>query len=370
MSSKLASSTAIPRIEFPNWQSRWLLRGVARSQPLHPVTFPRPVERFLGWYERRVLGVDISEIRIDLPIFLLGTPRSGTTMLQDILCSHESVAYMNNTMHRFPTTFCTIDHYRRRLGLDFEAERYLKDSVRVSTGSPSDAIGFWAEFFGIDVFSLEYRDLQIADLPARRIERMQNTIRKLIWCYGTPYRRFFSKLLAAVQYTHVIRDLFPNAKFIHILRDARFTANSMVKLCHLELEHQRSNRGGRKDPTNFFIPYPRFPRLAAYVEQFGLEDFRTTAHLWNDVVSYLGEVKASIPCYYEVRFEDIVAAPEERISAILEFCELPPVRKNNAAFWDKIRSVGHVTHKNQYSNFEQIEEICRENLRKHGYLDS
>lgn len=356
-------------VAFPNWHSRWLLGGVARSQPLRPVKFSRPLERFLEWYERSVLRVDISRINIVRPIFLLGTPRSGTTMLQDILCSHESIAYVNNTMHRFPTTFCAIDHYRRRLALDFEAERYLNDSVRVSAGSPSDAVAFWAEAFGLDPFSLEYRDVQIGDLPASRIERMKDMIRKYIWCYGEPYRRFFSKLLAVVQYTHIVRDLFPDAKFIHILRDARFTANSMLKHCHLELEHQRAYDGGGNDPANLFVPYPRFPRLTAYVEQFGLEDFRTTAHLWNDVVSYLDGVKASIPHYCEVRFEDIVAAPKERISAILEFCELPSVGTSNTAFWDKIRSVGYVTHKNRYSNFEQIEEICHENLQKHGYLD-
>lgn len=363
-----AGSRAQSGVTFPNWQSRWLLGGMARSQPLRPVELPRLLERSLAWYERAILGVDISGITIDRPIFLLGTPRSGTTMLQDILCSHESVAYVNNTMHRFPTAFCTVDHFRRRLALDFETERYLNDSVRISPGSPSDAVGFWADWFGVDPFSLEYRDLQLDDLPASRVERMRETIRKVIWCHGKPYRRFFSKLLAVVQYTHIVRDLFPDAKFIHILRDARLTANSMVKHCHLEIEHQKSY-GWAKDATDVFIPYQRFPRLTTYIEQFGLEDFRTTAHLWNDIVAYLDGIKASIPSYHEVRFEDIVAAPRERIAAILEFCELSPARQDNATFWDKVRDVGNVTHTNRYGNFEQIEEICRENMQKHGYLN-
>jgi sulfotransferase family protein len=354
-------------VTFPNWQSRWLLRGLARSQPLRPVEFPAWLEGALGWYERHVLGVDVRRIGIDRPIFLLGTPRSGTTMLQDILCSHESVAYVNNTMHRYPTTFCVIEHYRRALALDFEADRYLHDSVRVSAGSPSDAIGFWADAFGLDLFSLEYHDLP-GGLSADRIARMKDTIRRYIWCYGTPYRRFFIKLLAVVQYTHVLRDIFPDAKFIHILRDARFVANSMVKHCQLELQHQRAHYGGEKDPPRLFIPYPRFPKTTAYVEQFGLEDVRTTAHIWNDVIAYLDGVKASIPHYCEVRFEDIVAAPAERIGALLEFCELPPARANNTLFWNKVGGIGAVSHTNRYRNLEQIEEICHENLQKHGYL--
>jgi hypothetical protein len=355
-------------VTFPNWQSKWLLGGLARSQPLSPVELPRPLERFLEWYERAFLRVDVSRVKIDRPIFLLGTPRSGTTMLQDILCSHESVGYVNNTMHRFPTRFCAVEHCRRLLGLDFEAERYLSDSVRVSAGSPSDTVGLWAEWFGVDPYSLKYTELGIGDLPAGRVERMKDTIRRAIWCYGEPYRRFFSKLLAVLPYTHLIRDLFPDARFIHILRDARFTANSMVKHCRLELEHQRTYFNGGKDGVGLFVPYPRFPRLTAYVEEFGLEDYRTTAHLWNDIVAYLDDVKATIPHYYEVRFEDLTAAPAERFAEILDFCELPAVPSSNTAFWDKIRSVGHVSHTNRYSNFEQIQEICRANLQKHGYL--
>jgi hypothetical protein len=357
-------------VVFPNWQSRLLLRGVAQRQPLEPARFPPLVDRFFQWYERRVLGVDTSAVPLDRPIFLLGTPRSGTTMLQDLLCSHQDVAYVNNTMHRVPTAFCVIDHYRRRLQLDFEAERYLQDSVRVTAGSPSDAVAFWARWFGVDPFSFEYRAIQTADLSPATVAEMQDTIRKFIWCFGRPYRRFFSKLLAVIQYTHVVKDLFPQAKFVHIVRDARFTANSMLKHCRREIEHQRAVHGGAgpKD-GRYFIPYPRFPRLAEYVSEFGLENIRTTAHLWNDILDYFDTLKASIPCYLEVRFEDLVAAPRERLAEILEFCELAPVPADNRAFWGRMEKVGKVGHQNKYSSFEVVEEICHEQMRKHGYLD-
>ena len=34
------------------------------------------MERFLKWYERRILHIDVSAIVIDRPIFLIGLPLS------------------------------------------------------------------------------------------------------------------------------------------------------------------------------------------------------------------------------------------------------------------------------------------------------
>jgi hypothetical protein len=344
-----------------------LLARAAREQSFHPAKLPPLLERFLRWYERVVLSVDTTKIRVDRPIFLIGMPRSGTTMLQDLLCSHPDVAYVNNAMNRFPTTFCAVEHCRRRLKLDFEGERYLADSVRVSAGSPSDAIAFWVEWFKLDPFSLEYRHVRSADFTPVEVERIYETIRKVIWCHGDPTKRFFDKLLAPLPHLEVVRDLFPDAKFVHIIRDARLTANSMVKLCRLEIERQRRHKidAGHEQSV---VPYPRFPRLAEYVRRYGAEDVRTTAHLWNDAITYVDSVRATLPHFHEVRCEDILRDPRGEVGRILEFCELAPVSEKTASFWSKIGEVGSVHHTNKYQGFEVIEEICRDNMRKHGYL--
>jgi hypothetical protein len=351
---------------FPNWGSRLLLAQAAREQPFHAASLPRFVEKFLQWYELAVLRIDTVGIRVDRPIFLIGLPRSGTTMLQDLLCAHPDVAFVNNTMNRFPTTFCAIEHFRRRLKLDFVGERYLADSVMVSASSSSDAIAFWGEWFKLDPFSVEYSPLRTADFTPADVERIHETIRKVIWCNGDRSKRFFNKLLAPLPHLDVVRDLFPDAKFLHIIRDARFTASSMVKLCRKEIERQKRFRLA-VGAEAVFVPYPRFPRLAEYVQSYGADAVRTTAHVWNDAITYLDGLRPSLPHFHEVRFEDILADPRGAVGRLLDFCELAPVTEDQHSFWSKIAEVGTVHHTNRYEEFEVVTEICGDNMRKYGY---
>ena len=84
---------AAAKVEYPNLLSRLVLgRDVDNQFAFSLRRRPRLEEWFLKWYERRVLRVDARNIAIDRPIFLVGLPRSGTTMLQDILCSHPGIA--------------------------------------------------------------------------------------------------------------------------------------------------------------------------------------------------------------------------------------------------------------------------------------
>ncbi len=355
---------------FPNWQSRLFLSAISQRQPILPSQLPRPVLGFLRWYEKHVLKVDDAAKPPDRPVFLLGMPRSGTTMLQDILCSHPQIGYINNTMNFFPDSFCFIDHYRRKLGLDFEGDRYLADSVTVTAGSPSDAVSMWCKWFHVDVYDLFYAPRTMADFPPELINEIHSVVSKVMWCYSGGRTRFFNKLLAVMPYIENVRDIFPGARFVHIIRDARNTANSMLKLYRTEVQHQKDMDLVHRDPVKgdqFFVSYPRLPKLASYISQFGLDDIRTTAHLWNDEVTYIDSIRGAIPNFYEVRYEDIVAGPEREISRLLEFCELSPLDDSCGAIWKKIREVGTLRHSNKYENFSMVEEICAENMRKHGY---
>lgn len=362
-----------PEIRFKNWQSRLFLSSIARQQPILAGRFPTPIMAFLRWYEGVVLRPDLSAYRVDRPIFVLGLPRSGTTMLQDTLCRHPQIAYINNTMNRFPDVLCAVDRFRKRLGLDFEIERYLVDSVPVSPGGPSDALSFWSRWFDVDPYSLEYRDIQAQGLSADARAAMHETIRKVIWCYGDPRMRFFNKVIQCTTYVDMLRDLFPDARFVHIIRDPRMTANSMVKLVKLEIQHQKDFRLYRLDPEQgeqFFIPYPRFPRLTEHIRTYGLTDLRTTAHIWQEVMDLVDDARERCPHFHEVRYEDLLEQPESELGRILDFCELPPVSRDNEYYWGKVRQIGTIHHQRSYGEFGVVEEICREGMMRHGYRQS
>lgn len=357
------------QVEYPNFLSRLVLAGsVDRQFPFPLWPRPRTETWLLGWYERHILRVDTSGITIDRPIFLVGLPRSGTTMLQDILCSHPEIGYLTNLMSVYPDCFCAAHDICKRLNINFKTDRFLGDSVEVDLHSANEGLAV-LKGFEDDFYTLEPRELRLRDLSPDQVDEWRQTIKRILWCFCGTANRFFNKNPEFVMHIRFLRELFPDARIIYLIRDPRACANSMVKLCHLVQDQETKLRAEARDSihhSSLFVPYPRLPRLAEYVERYGVADIRTTANLWNDSVSFV-DACASECAFLTVRYEDVLADPRSEISRILEFCELPEVDTSIQRFWDKIRDIGVLRHSNQYGGFEVIEEICRTNMERHGY---
>src|SRR4029077_13646516 len=101
-----------------------------------------------------------------------------------------------------------------------------------------------------------------------------------------------------------------------------------------------------------FVPYPRFPRLAEYVENYGVDSLQTTSHLWNDAISFVDQNKDQVPFFYNVRYEDILVNPKEEILKILDFCELRNIEDTRALLWQEVSKVGVIRHSNKYGDYE------------------
>ncbi len=362
------------QVKYSNILSRIFLASIFEEQFVIPVPPPKILENFGIWYEKNILNPDTSNIAIDKPIFLIGLHRSGTTMLQDILCCHPDIAYINNTMHIYRRSFCACENIRKLFNLNLKMERYLQDSVEVEADSPSEGYIVWKNWLREDYFNYDYVEKKITDFSSKELEDIKESIRKIIWCFGGDNKRFFSKNPALLPHILLLQDIFPDAKFVHIVRDARNSSNSMVKL--FRLNQQRWKKIKHKCPEfadkNRDISYiaPRLPKLSEYIQKYGPYDIRTTANIWNDGVNFVNQNKDKIANFYEVRYEDILANPQTEIFKIIDFCELPPVNSSHEKIFRKINQVGKVKHQqiNQYGDFDIIEKICRKNLLLYRYL--
>lgn len=355
-------------VRYPNLRSRVLLGRLARTQPLQSAPLGRAAARFLDGYERRVLKVDLKGIVIDRPILLIGLPRSGTTVVQDLLCAHDRVAFLTHAMRRYLPWPCAAEDIRRRLRLDFETERFLGDSLPATAGAASDGVGLWNTLFPQEADSLEFKDFRAEDLPPGRVEAFRTLLRKILWSHGGRGRRFFSKLLGLFPHVLAVQDLFPDARFIHIIRDPRPAANSLLKLGRLLEEHGRGSRTPGNGGAGS-VPYPRFPGLAAAARAHGLADIRTMAHLWNEAASFIRSVRPRLRALHEVRYEDLLARPEEEVARLLAFCELPQPAPDNVLFAKKLKEIGAVRHANAYGDYDVIERICGPLMKDFGYRD-
>lgn len=365
--------TRIEKTEYSNLLSRLLLKSSFERQFVIPPPPHPAIAAILRFIEHNFIRVDTSKIAIDRPIFLIALPRAGASMIQNVLCTHPDLAYITNAMHQFRQSFCAAEVMRRRLNLDVRGERYLGDSVVVDVNTPADGVAFWGEWLHQDPESLDYDQPEICDFSASEIREIEDNLKRMIWCFNNADARFLTKNPALLPYVPVLSDLFPDAKFVHIVRDPRMAANSLLKLYRLDNRQlrkiSRNGQFGALDVERGFVPYPRLPNLAENVAKYGADDIRTTAHLWNDAVTFVNEQKARLRSFHEVRYEDILANPEDEISKLFQFLELPPVTAQNQAFQQRIGEVGVLWHKNEYEDFNVVESICRDNMRKYGYLN-
>lgn len=358
-------------VTYANNRSRRLLRQSFELQFVIPLQRPtRLSQAFVDWYGRRRMNVDISDIRVDRPIFLIGLPRSGTTVLQDIICSHPDIAYITNAMNSNRRSFWAVEALRKRLDLDFTGERFLDDGVMIGPGTANEGHGFLMDWLGIDPWSLDSVGYETGRLTPERVDSAHEALRRIIWCFGGQ-RRFFMKNPGLVTHALFIRDLFPDARIVHIVRDPRMVANSLIKLYHRHRDQEAYVRARLGQPANGrqpFVPYPRIPNLAKYVAEYGVDSIQTTARVWNDAIAALDAVRDRIPCLYELRHEDLVANPQEEIARLMQFCELDEVTDRFAPFWEKVEGLHVVPPGKQYRDYEVVEEVCADRMRRYRYL--
>jgi hypothetical protein len=354
--------------QYANLLSRLLLRKGFTYQFAFPILDNRPVT---VWMERLEWCLPRPKHAAPpvAPIFIVGLPRTGSTWLQTLLCTHPDLAYITHFTHNFTTCFRAASLVRRVLGLDARAERFIGDSVVNGLRSPSEGTAYWAEWFGMDPACLYYDPLTRNDLDAATVDAIMATLGGVTALFGTG-KRFFCKNPSFIPYTPVLAGLFPDGRFIHLVRDPRPTANSMRKLlhaCRKQLAFIRASGQPLALRLDDFIPYPRLPRLAEYVARFGADDIRTTARLWRDATLFMEDVAPTVPNLLTVRFESVLADPAGAVAAILDFCRLPPLDLETPAFRDMFAQTGKVAHTNAYTDYAAISTLCRETMPCLGY---
>ena len=352
-------------VQYANWWSKLLFKKKFEDQffiPLPSSTLENALFKFI---EKVKFSGEFSDIKIDRPIFIVGLPRSGTSMLYNLMCAHEKAAYITNSINACPESICTIEWLRKKLKLNIRGERFLADSIDTHFGSPAEPATLWGKWIGRDAGSVYWQEKRLKDFSPEKIAEIHKDIRKIIFSFGPGEKRFICKYPVMQTELRMVQDLFPDAQFIHIVRDSRMAANSLLKLFHLvNNQIKKINH-----PTiKYLLPYPRLKTLQSYIDQYGADDIRTTAHIWQDSVKLVQETAPDLKKYIEVRYEDILKAPEQEMKRLFDFCGMNWPVASNKEFHHEFSIVGKTHHKNSYKDFEVIEEITKPTLQKLGYL--
>lgn len=233
-------------------------------------------------------------VRAGPPIFIIGTGRSGTTVLGKLFALHRETVFLNE-----PKAMWHFAH-----GGEDIIGSYSRARARIRLG-PADA----------------------APAIARRIAQTQAWA--LAWGRG---RRIVDKYPELVFRTGFARALFPQARFIAILRDGVDTCASVTGWSGRkgatvgQNRHDWWGRAGRKWQMIVDQIVPEHPDLAPLQPLLrATTDHRDRAAVeWIVSMREARRAAAEDPDTLAIRYEDLCASPAQVIARMLDHCALPP----------------------------------------------
>jgi hypothetical protein len=214
------------------------------------------------------------------PIFLLGSARSGTTLLRLLLTSHPAVSIAPESS--FMTWF--LDTYGNWDGEDVASsrrEKFVDDLM--------DARKFVT--WGLDAAEIDARIVR--DAPRNYAELVSIPYRMYAESIGKPDAQWGDKNNIHMDFVPQIDALFDKARFVHIVRDVRDCFVSSADIRDL-------------DSTS---PYK--PQLSANPAEF--------AEAWDTQNRRALAALTSIPSnrWATIRYEDLVSSPQQTLSPVL-----------------------------------------------------
>jgi len=200
------------------------------------------------------------------PIFIVGAARSGTTLLSTIISAHSLVAIPYES-------YFLIQYYPRRQDYDFTSDREKRRLLKSILAER--IMRRWDEPIGVDDVNLDQCH-SFRDVVAGIFSAYARKKGKPIWGDKTP---------GYTDQLHIVTDLFPEARVVHVLRDGRDVA----------LSHMKTT--------------------------WGRQDLVSGLRYWKDIVSVgrkLGRMM-SPSSYYEVFYERLCADPVEVANDVCNF---------------------------------------------------
>lgn len=218
------------------------------------------------------------KVSLKMPIFIWGAPRSGTTILYELIAKHPDVAYLGS-----------------------------------GEGKPREGTGFWWRAFG------EHRGDMSKDLAH------PDGIRQIWNEYGALLReqgksRLLDKTPFMILWIQLVNEVFPGARHFHIIRDGRAVVNSI--LYKLRFSRKEKDQPFCKEEL-FYGPHP--PKLMDPMLQ---SPAKRHAQQWMLLVEQ-GRKNAKIlgKRYFELRYEDLVHDPQVAMKSIFHHAQLPYDKK-------------------------------------------
>jgi len=242
------------------------------------------------------------------PIFFVGAPRSGTTVIFEVFGAHESVGWLSNYSDTFPgwpslnllcrvfdNRFLSLRGQKKQRGRLIPGNRFLP--------RPEEAYNFWDHYCDAD-FTRDY--LLGVNASQEDAKTLTALLTKISSYQGKPCMANKITGPGRIQY---LRSIFPDARFVHVIRNGRDVVRSLMKVDFWQdgggFDHPWWNNGLSDELLECWEDSNRDPEVLAAIQ-------------WIAIVKSIRAEASSLTnaTYFEVRYEDFVEHPHRVISRL------------------------------------------------------
>lgn len=288
--------------------------------------------------------------KITKPIIIVGTGRCGSTVFHRLLTKHPQVMWLSGLCDRFPT-----HPVWNRLGV-IAASNPLLGSLLTRKIQPGECYRFWDRHaYG---FSEPCRDLLRTDVTARVRSQVLAAFEPML---SHQRNRLLIKITGWPRLGY-LNTIFEDARFIHIVRDGRAVASSL-----LHVDFWRGWMGPQSWRAGLLSAEDQ-----ALWESYGRSFVALAGLEWRIQMRAMEAARRALPdpkLFLEIRYEELCEQPLDTCRRVLEFAELPDFvdleRHIRAA---QISSTSDRWRDNLTPAQQTIlEEVLREDLVRYGY---
>jgi omega-hydroxy-beta-dihydromenaquinone-9 sulfotransferase len=236
------------------------------------------------------------------PIIIFGTGRSGTTVFHRMLSEHPQLAWLSKLCDKYPDK--PILNKMLMKSLEYAPlERVLRKKIH-----PGECYNFW-DYYS-QGFRAPCRDIIATDVSVK----MKKNIIKAMSKLTTEKRNRLLLKITGWPRIGFLSEVFNDAKFIHIIRDGRAVANSLINVGFWR---------GWGGPEKW-----RWGRLSAIHEKewndYNQSFIVLAAIQWkilmdaaNNAIKHIEESRIM-----EVKYEELCREPIPLLMEVAAFCEI------------------------------------------------
>lgn len=250
-------------------------------------------------------------------VFVLGTGRCGSSLVQELVARHPDVAFVSNADDRL-SGLNLKGKWNRNVYQAIPPRFTRKGRLRFA---PSEGYRALAREVS-PVICDPPRDLLADDASPWLAARLRQFFDSR---YESQNRQVLVHKFTGWSRAGLLHEVFPSARFVHVYRDGRAVANSFVQMPwwsgHRGPEQWRWGPLSSEDKAVWEESGKSWPVLA------GIE--------WRILMDSLAEAEDQIPPaqWLSVKYEDLITNPGRWLGRILDFARLD----DDATFWSRVR---------------------------------